>query len=101
MALKFDFDWKEFLMQKGEKIGLGLGVAVLGLMLVVGLKGAFSASPSSNAADLNKKTAEANRKLKENQPRDMSQFAVADELMKTAANLDYVNPKDYQELTSL
>jgi hypothetical protein len=102
MAMKIDFDWKKFLMEKGEKIGFGVGVAVLGLMAVVGLKGAFSASPTTNADNLNKKTAVANDKLKNNKPSNMEQFKVPEELMNTAASLTPIRPDpDLRAVASL
>jgi len=101
MALKFDFDWKTFLMQKGEKIGLGVGAAVLVLMAVFGLKGAFSVSPSANAENLNKKTANAQNLLRTNKPRDESQFKVDSELMNTAAALPPIPADEFREVASL
>jgi hypothetical protein len=101
MAIKFDFDWKTFFLQKGEKIGLGVGAFVLLLMAFFGLKDAFSASPGRNAADLNKMTAKANDLIKTNQPRDRKVFDVPEELLKTAGDLPPIPPDEYRAVASL
>lgn len=55
MVLK-GFDFKKFLREKGERIGLGVTGAVLGILLLVGLVGAASSgSSSSNAKDFKEK----------------------------------------------
>jgi hypothetical protein len=101
MAKKLDIDWKNFFLQKGEKIGLGVGVVVLGVMLVFGIKGVFSGSPSANAAALNAKTKEAQNKLVNNKPRDDSEFKIEPTLMNNSANLDEIKVDDVKAVASL
>src|SRR5947209_7052214 len=59
MAMK-DFDFKSFMLQKGERVGLwtcvGLGAAFLILSLFMPGKGFFSGSPSANAGDIKNKS---------------------------------------------
>jgi hypothetical protein len=55
MNLK-DFDYKQFLLEKGEQVGLGIAVALMVLMLLFSLfmpsRGFFSGSPSEKAKPL-------------------------------------------------
>jgi hypothetical protein len=102
MAIKFEFDWKNFFLQKGEKIGLGVGAVVLVLMAIVGLKDAFSASPGTNAENLKKLTAKANDLIKNNKPRDMKVFDVPEDLNeKTAGDLPPIAPDEYRAVAAL
>jgi hypothetical protein len=52
MNLK-EFDYKQFLLEKGERVGLGVAVTLMVLMLIFSLfmpsRGLFSGSPSKNA----------------------------------------------------
>ena len=52
MNLK-EFDAKQFLLEKGERVGLGVAVTLMVLMLIFSLfmpsRGFFSGSPSKNA----------------------------------------------------
>ncbi len=72
MNLK-EFDAKQFLLEKGERVGLGIAVALMVLMLVFSLfmpsRGFFSGSPAANAKPLEEgstklKTALSNRNNK-------------------------------------
>lgn len=98
MAKKLDFDWKNFLLQKGEKVGLGVGAGILLLMLVFGVKGIGSWSPSSNAKLLNDKTQQAKNLIQTNTPRDKSVFEV-DQSMLVASALPPANADQYREVT--
>jgi hypothetical protein len=100
MAKKFDFDWKTFMLQKGEKVGLGVGVGILALMLIFGVKGVFSSSPSANAKTLNDKTDAARRLIASNTPRDKSIFEV-DQSMLVASALPPADADQYREVTPL
>jgi hypothetical protein len=55
MNLK-DFDYKQFLLEKGEKLGVAIAGTVMVLLIVTGLflpsHGFFSASPKKNAEEL-------------------------------------------------
>ncbi len=50
LSLK-DFDYKQFLIQKGERVALGIAVALMAMMVLIsGIKTAFGGgSASSNA----------------------------------------------------
>ncbi len=100
MAKKLEFDWKNFLLQKGEKVGLGVGVAVLLLMGFFGVKGVFSGSPSHNAKELNDRTKRANDLLVNNKPTNMDEFKV-DPSIKVASTLPPVDREQFQELASM
>jgi hypothetical protein len=61
MNLK-EFDYKQFLLEKGEQVGLGVAVTLMVLMLIFSLfmpsKGFFSGSPKEKAAKLEKDSKE-------------------------------------------
>jgi hypothetical protein len=101
MAKKLEFDWKNFLLQKGEKLGLGVGLAIMAVMLVFGIKGIFSGSPTANAEVLNKKTQNAKQLLVNNQPRDRSAFEVPQDLLAGTSTLDPVSPETNRLDTAL
>jgi hypothetical protein len=49
---KMKFDFKQFLMQKGERVGLGVALGLMAVLVLLGIFGALSAS--SPAKDLSK-----------------------------------------------
>jgi len=71
---KMNFDFKQFMLQKGERVGLyvAAGLAVLlialGVILLAGRNG--SLSPGANAAAMQDLTQKADQKIKTNQPSD-------------------------------
>jgi hypothetical protein len=88
-----DIDYKQFLLEKGERIGLYVAVGLMALFLVLGLgiKGLGSGSPSANAdklSDLTKKGEQAIRDSKPN-PKD----GEIDPDLKKAANPTDINPQ--------
>ena len=93
MAKKFDFDWKNFLLQKGERVGLYAALGIMGLMLAFGLfwpgSGIFSGSSSANAralADLNQAASNA---LANNKPTGAdAEDTVTDPKYKQAGDLE-------------
>jgi hypothetical protein len=71
MALK-DFDFKQFMIEKGERVGLGVAgvvaVLLIGWFLFWPGHGVFSKNPTELAADLDKKAKDAEVKLRNSQP---------------------------------
>jgi hypothetical protein len=69
---KIEFDFKEFLLQKGEKVGLwtcvGLGVLMLGYSLFMPGKGFLSGSPGSNAKELEDISVQKDNLIASNRP---------------------------------
>src|SRR6266849_2535672 len=71
---KINFDFKQFMLQKGERVGLyvAAGLAVLlialGVILLAGRNG--SLSPGANAAAMQDLTQKAEQKIKTNKPSD-------------------------------
>src|SRR5437763_13667399 len=69
---KIEFDFKQFLLQKGEKVGLwtcvGLGVLMLGYSLFMPGKGFLSGSPNSNALVLEELSKEKENLISNNRP---------------------------------
>lgn len=102
MAKKLDFDYKAFLLQYGERIGLGVALFVLGLLLIFGLfwpgSGVFSGSPGKNAQDLDKKTTNARNLMRPdrgpNEDEKKSMLAINFELPKSG-ELQQADAKAY------
>jgi hypothetical protein len=73
MSMK-EFDAKQFLLEKGEQVGLGVAVTLMVLMLIRSLfmpsKGFFSGSPATKARELNQSTEQLENALRTSQPRE-------------------------------
>lgn len=73
MSLK-EFDAKQFLLEKGEQVGLGLALTLMVLMLIFSLfmpsKGFFSGSPSAKAEPLAAGTKSLQNQLDNREPPD-------------------------------
>lgn len=71
MNLK-EFDYKQFLLEKGERVGLGVAVTLMVLMLIYSLfmpsKGFFSGSSSKNAETLTSGSKQLDNALNTAQP---------------------------------
>jgi hypothetical protein len=71
MSLK-EFNAKQFLLEKGEQVGLGVALTLMVLMLILSLfmpsKGFLSGSPGAKANELNNSTSQLERALTSNQP---------------------------------
>jgi hypothetical protein len=69
-----DFDFKQFLLEKGEQVGLGVAVTLMVLMLIWSLfvppHGFFSGSPAAKARELNQSTEQLETALRSNQPKE-------------------------------
>jgi hypothetical protein len=78
---KRDFDFKQFMLQKGDKVGMGVaaGLAVLllflGVFMLFGKEG--SLSPGRNAENLNKASADREQKINSNQPSESERVALS------------------------
>lgn len=100
MASKFDMKQvQQFLLQKGERIGLyvagGLGV----LLLVIGLKGAFGKGPGANADDLKKLSDGKLSMIRTSTPSDSEKDEIRkiDPKITASVNFDKVDPGRYAE----
>ena len=69
LSLK-DFDYKQFLIQKGERVALGIAVALMAMMVLIsGIKTAFGGgSASSNATLIKNLTDQAQNNLQKSVP---------------------------------
>jgi hypothetical protein len=71
MSLK-EFDAKQFLLEKGERVGLGVALTLMVAMLVFSLfmpsQGFFSGSPAANAEQLKKSTEQLDQALRTREP---------------------------------
>lgn len=73
MSLK-EFDAKQFLLEKGEQVGLGIALTLMVLMLIFSLfmpsKGFFSGSPAAKAEPMNQGAKDLQNALATRQPPD-------------------------------
>lgn len=70
MAMK-DFDFKQFMLEKGERVGLGIAGGVALLLVVLCMMSVLRAgSPQKNADDLANLTKQVSQGLQTNTPRD-------------------------------
>lgn len=68
MGLK-DLDFKQVLLQKGERIGLGVAVGIMALLLIYGVgKGLGSASSASTAKEIEDLRASADNRIMSSEP---------------------------------
>jgi hypothetical protein len=93
MALK-DFDYKQFLLEKGERVGLytagGLGLLLIFLSLVWPGKAIFNASPKPEAEKLTKAAQEKNAAVQNAAPSDQEKVdlrKVDPQLLKEASTV--------------
>jgi hypothetical protein len=67
MALK-DLNWKQFMMQKGERVALGVAGFLTILLIGLNIKSYLNAGPAKHASALNAKTKDLDGKLRTNTP---------------------------------
>ena len=97
MNLK-EFDYKQFMLEKGERVGLGVAVSLMVLMLIFSLfmpkKGFFSGSPSKNAEALSSGSKQLDSALNTAQP---SESQLPGEAKGRLIKLDTValDPRNY------
>src|SRR5262245_8262524 len=80
MAFKLkDFDFKKFMLERGEQVGLGVAVAIASLMVVFGLFiPAFSTkSAGANAGDLNTQSQQKKQQMENAAPSAEERAALA------------------------
>ncbi len=95
MAMK-DFDWKKFMIQKGERVALGVAGFITLLLLIFNVKSIFSAGPAKNADVLKKKTQVLRDQLASNRPKDSDKPEKSDDVMRSF-DFTYINdPSRYQ-----
>src|SRR5262245_12967615 len=95
MAIK-DFDFKQFLLHHGERVGIGVAGCILALLLVFGVAKVFSAgSPGRTATEINTKRATAKNRI-DTSPVDANAGAVDVKTIMTQVNFDPVDPDNYR-----
>jgi hypothetical protein len=97
MAMK-DFDFKQFMLEKGEKVGLGLGAGIMVLLLIFGLGKAFSAgSPSKTSKEISDRSKAVQGRINDpnNKPPEGEEAKDADALMRQV-NFNPVNADDFR-----
>src|SRR5205807_4303250 len=68
MAMK-DFDFKQFMIQKGERVALGVAGFLAFLLIVFNVKSFLNAGPKKNADVLEKMSKDLNSQLATNTPK--------------------------------
>src|SRR5262245_28021356 len=61
MAKKIDFDFKQFMLQKGERVGLGVAAAFAAVLILLGIWAGLG--KSSPQPDIDKNATTLNRKV--------------------------------------
>lgn len=97
MALK-DFDFKQFLLQRGELLGLGVAVLLAAVLLLWGSKGFLAGSPGKTAQSIQTKKQEAERRLTDSKPPDKL-AQVQPELLQSL-NVERIDPQRYELVSS-
>jgi hypothetical protein len=93
MAFK-NFDFKQFMLQRGERVGLWTAVGIMGVLIVFGLalKGLRSGSASGNANEIDKLARGVQNLIQTANPPEMTE----DPAVKIAKLVDFV-PLDAQD----
>lgn len=98
MSLK-EFDAKQFLLEKGERVGLGVAVTLMVLMLIWSLfkppNGFFSGSPATKAKELNKSTSDLENALATRTPGPNDKPEERGEGKLIALDTQGLNPDSY------
>lgn len=98
MSLK-EFDYKQFLLEKGEQVGLGVAVTLMVLMLIFSLfmpsKGFFSGSPKEMASKMEKDANDLDTKLRTLAIPDKDK-PPSTEGQLTDLDIHYLQPKNYE-----
>jgi hypothetical protein len=101
MAFKLkDFDFKQFLLERGEQVGLGVAVAIASLMVVFGLFiPAFSTkSAGANAGDLNSQSQQKKQQMEGAAPSPEERVALASfpKSLRTDRKIDAEDPDTFR-----
>jgi hypothetical protein len=99
MAIK-DFDAKQFMLEKGERVGLGVALFLMVLLIIVSLflpsRGFFSGSPKEKAEVLEKNAAAAQSALRSSQPGDDDKPKDPKPFLASIKEFEAVPDQDYQ-----
>src|SRR5262245_15119448 len=101
MAFKLkDFDFKKFMLERGEQVGLGVAVAIASLMVVFGLFiPAFSTrGASANAGDLNSQSQQKKQQMESAAPSEQERVALASfpKSLRTDRKTDAEDPDTFR-----
>src|SRR4051812_18836562 len=94
MNLK-NIDFKQLLLQKGERLALYVCGGIAGLLIILGAvwKGVGSGSPSENAKRLEELRKQAENKMQQSRPDDS--LGVVDAFLREASNPKEIDPLQY------
>jgi hypothetical protein len=94
-----DFDYKKFLIEKGEQVGLGVAVGVMALTVILGSVIALTAgSPKDNAEKLEEGTKKIKNSLETAKPTD--DYAKVDPALLKPIDARQVKPDEVATLTA-
>jgi hypothetical protein len=96
MALK-NFDAKQFLLEKGERVGLYVAAGVMALFLVLGLKNVFTSSAGANEKALKDLIASTKNKINTSQPSpdEFKEIATPNPELERAMSFSEVRAEKY------
>src|SRR5439155_18858428 len=91
-----DFDFKQFMIEKGERVGLGVAGAVMALLLVFGFVKLLSGGTASGTkAAIDEKKTRAKSKIDTSTPPPADAEKDAKELM-VQVNFESLDPDDFR-----
>lgn len=93
MAMK-DFDFKSFLLNRGELLGLGLAVVLAAVFLMMGSKGFVTSGPGATVQSIQKKSQEATARIEQSTPPE-TLGQVSPELLRNLA-VDELDPQRFR-----
>jgi hypothetical protein len=99
MAIK-DFDAKQFMLEKGERVGLGVALFLMVLLIIVSLflpsHGFFSGSPTEKAKSLEKSAGSVQQQLASSQPGEEDKPQPAERTLAAIREFKPVDGHSYQ-----
>jgi hypothetical protein len=95
MGIK-EFDFKQFFLEKGEKVGLGVAAAFMGLLLLSGFVSALtSGTASGTSADIEGKRKTAKNAIDSATP-NSEDMKIDEKELAAQVSFDQLNPDEYR-----
>src|SRR4051794_7772496 len=99
MAIK-DFEAKQFMLEKGERVGLGVALFLLVVLILYNLflppNGFFGGSSSANAKVLADATDRVDHGMKTNEPKDADKPPPIQGDLTSKYNVDFLRPEEFR-----
>jgi hypothetical protein len=98
-----NFDWKQFLLQRGEQIGLYVAAGIMVLMLFFGMRGVFSSGAGANANSLTQKSNSTRTLIQTSTPTEdqVAEIKSLHPIIAGATTVPPVNPETFRPTSEL